>query len=246
MSDAQFNKLEQEQDKWRAYNRELLARQLFTTDEYADEYQSSFLLIHIVDDRYITPSLGILADRLWHSAKSQVACLESMVGRLELIDEVMTERVAVTDRSKIFVVHGHDEGALQAMARFLGDIGLQFIILREQPDRGFTIIEKFEACAAEVGFAVVLLTPDDLGGANTAPEQAARARQNVIFELGYFVGSLGRGRAGLLRKGNVEIPSDLFGVIYTDFDHPGEGWKIKLARELKVAGFEFDAAKVVG
>jgi len=83
MSDAQFNKLEQEQDKWRAYNRELLARQLFTNDEYADEYQSSFLLIHIVDDRYITPSLGILADRLWHSAKSQVACLESIVGRLE-------------------------------------------------------------------------------------------------------------------------------------------------------------------
>jgi predicted nucleotide-binding protein len=63
--------------------------------------------------------------------------------------------------------------------------------------------------------------------------------------LGYFAGSLGRGRACLLRKGNVEIPSDLFGIIYTDFDHPVEGWKVKLARELKAAGFKFDADKVL-
>jgi predicted nucleotide-binding protein len=72
-----------------------------------------------------------------------------------------------------------------------------------------------------------------------------RARQNVIFELGYFVGRLGRGRACLLRKGDIEIPSDLFGVIYTDFDHPAEGWKVKLARELKAARFKFDADKVL-
>jgi predicted nucleotide-binding protein len=143
------------------------------------------------------------------------------------------------------VVHGHDEGALQAVARFLETIGLQAIVLREQPDQGRTIIEKFEACASEVGFAVALLTPDDLGGPVTAPEQVSRARQNVVFELGYFVGSLGRGRACLLRKGEVEIPSDLFGVIYTEMDHPAEGWKVKLARELKGAQFEFDADKVL-
>jgi predicted nucleotide-binding protein len=106
-------------------------------------------------------------------------------------------------------------------------------------------MEKFEACASEVGFAVALLTPDDLGGPVAAPEHAARARQNVIFELGYFVGSLGRGRACLLRKGEVEIPSDLVGVIYTDMDHPAEGWKVKLARELRAAGFEFDAGRVL-
>jgi predicted nucleotide-binding protein len=66
----------------------------------------------------------------------------------------------------------------------------------------------------------------------------------VIFELGYFVGSLGRGRACLLRKGEVEIPSDLYGVVYTDMDG-ADGWKIELARELKAAGFEFDANKVL-
>lgn len=144
---------------------------------------------------------------------------------------------------KVFVVHGHDHGARDAVARFLEKIELQAIILQEQPDRGLTIIEKFESYAAQVGFAVVLLTPDDLGGVAAAEAQSSRARQNVIFELGYFVGKLGRGRACLMRKGDVEIPSDLYGVIYTDFD-VSDGWKIKLVKELKAAGLPFDANKM--
>ena len=146
---------------------------------------------------------------------------------------------------KVFVVHGHDGGAREAMARFLEKIGLEAIILHEQPDQGFTIIEKFETYAKQVGFAVVLLTPDDLGGAALAPALVARARQNVIFELGYFVGKLGRGRACLLRKGAVEIPSDLYGVIYTDMD-AADGWKLKLVKELKAADIPFNQAKVLG
>jgi predicted nucleotide-binding protein len=145
--------------------------------------------------------------------------------------------------NKVFLVHGHDEAVLQAAARFVEQLGLQAIILREQADQGRTIIEKFEACAAEVGFAIVLLTPDDLSGPADGAASGARARQNVVFELGYFAGKLGRGRTCLLRKGNVDIPSDLYGVIYTEID-PAEGWKRKLARELKAAGFNFDAAKV--
>jgi predicted nucleotide-binding protein len=77
----------------------------------------------------------------------------------------------------------------------------------------------------------------------SAATQVSRARQNVIFELGYFAGKLGRGRACLLRKGDVEIPSDLYGVIYTDMD-AAEGWKIKLVKEIKAAGLSFDANKV--
>jgi predicted nucleotide-binding protein len=142
-------------------------------------------------------------------------------------------------------VHGHDDGALQAVARFLENLELEAIVLREQPDEGRTIIEKFEHHASEVAFAVVLLTPDDVGGAAISEQQSARARQNVIFELGYFVGKLGRGRACLLRKGEVEIPSDLYGVIYSNLD-PEDGWKLKLVRELKAAKLEFDANKVWG
>jgi predicted nucleotide-binding protein len=104
--------------------------------------------------------------------------------------------------------------------------------------------KKFETYAKQVGFAVVLLTPDDLGGPASAPALVARARQNVIFELGYFVGKLGRGRACLLRNGEVEIPSDLYGVIYTKMDAAG-GWKLKLVKELKAAEIPFNQAKVL-
>ncbi len=137
-------------------------------------------------------------------------------------------------------MHGHDESALQGVARFLERLHLDVIVLKEQPNQGRTIVEKFEELASEVGFAVVLLTPDDVGGVATGKAQDERARQNVIFELGYFSGKLGRGRVCLLRKGDVDMPSDLLGVVYTPLDS-AEGWKGALARELKAAKIEFDA-----
>ena len=232
--------------RWRTFNIDLLAR-MYTTDEFADEYSASSIAVYQGQDRYFSPSLDTYVSRLIESLKRQVATLESFVERLEIIDEASGDRaagVAPGDRSKVFVVHGHDEAAREGVARFLEKIGLRAIILTEQPNRGRTIIEKFVDCAREVGFAVVLLTPDDFGGAASDEAQKSRARQNVIFELGYFAGSLGRGRACLLRKGEVEIPSDLYGVVYTTMD-TGNGWKIELARELKDAGFELDADKVL-
>ncbi|PWC26771.1 hypothetical protein CR165_21405 [Pseudoroseomonas aestuarii] len=182
--------------------------------------------------------------------KGKQSSLALLRQAIRFLEEEITDRENETAPSvpaqakrpsrKVFVVHGHDEAALQSVARYLEKLGLEAIILREQPDQGLTIIEKFEGCAAEVGFAVVLLTPDDIGGSTMGPQQASRARQNVIFELGYFAGKLGRGRACLLRKGDVEIPSDLYGVIYTDLDI-AEGWKMKLVRELKAAKLDFDA-----
>jgi predicted nucleotide-binding protein len=228
--------------RWRDYNLDFL-RTAFSDDALRREYYG------IAFDSYATPgpSAFMMIPEIMNNAYQQIAKLESIIERLEFYDvpaQPVVSAVDSGDPSKVFVVHGHDEGALQAVARFLEKIELQAIVLREQPDQGRAVIEKFEACAREVGFTVILLTPDDVGGNVSAPEQSARrARQNVIFELGYFVGNLGRGRACLLRKENVEIPSDLFGVIYTDFDHPGEGWKVKLTRELKAAGLRFDAGK---
>jgi predicted nucleotide-binding protein len=156
----------------------------------------------------------------------------------------MSKPAAATKPSnKVFVVHGHDDAAKEGLARFLEKIELEAVILHEQPDQGRTIIEKFEEYAGQVGFAVVLLTPDDLGAVKGNAVQNARARQNVVFELGYFAGKLGRGKTCLLRKGNVEMPSDLYGVIYTELD-PAEGWKVKLVKEMKAAGLAFDANKV--
>jgi hypothetical protein len=147
------------------------------------------------------------------------------------------------DPDSVFVVHGHDE-ARERVARLLERLGLKPIILHEQPDQGRTIIEKFESHAA-VGFAVVLLTPDDVGSAAFEPQALKpRARQNVIFELGFFVAALGRRRVCALYKGDVELPTDYTGVVYTPMD-PADGWQLKLARELKHAGLDVDLNRVV-
>ncbi|WP_192255047.1 TIR domain-containing protein [Mesorhizobium silamurunense] len=152
-------------------------------------------------------------------------------------------RLTVPGSNKVFIVHGHDEAALQGLARFIERLGLEAVILKEQPNQGRTIIEKYEDVAIEVAFAVVLLTPDDVGASKAGSEQNQRARQNVIFELGYFAGRLGRGRVCLLRKGDVEIPSDLYGVLYIDLD-ASDGWKSKLVAELKAAKLDFDANRM--
>lgn len=151
-------------------------------------------------------------------------------------------RPAPLETRKIFLVHGHDTSARETVARFLERCGFEPVILHEQANQGRTIIEKFEA-NADVGFAVVLLTPDDEviipnGGS------AKRARQNVILELGYFIGRLGRDRVCALKNGELELPSDIFGVVWTDFDTNG-AWKLALAKELQAANFEVDWNQVM-
>jgi len=143
---------------------------------------------------------------------------------------------------KVFIVHGHDENTLNKVARLIEQLGLEAIILHEQANRGKTIIEKIEA-HSDVGFAVVLLTPDDLGKAYSAEELLPRARQNVILELGYFMGKIGRERVCALKMDNLEIPSDYFGVVWTNLDSAG-AWKFLLAKELKEIGYTLDTSKL--
>jgi len=142
----------------------------------------------------------------------------------------------------IFVVHGHDDEAKETVARFIEKIGGRVVILHEQPNAGRTIIEKFEH-HANVAFAIVLLTPDDVGG-KSAKALNQRARQNVVFELGFFFAKLGRNKVCALHKEDVEIPSDIQGVIYTPMDKAG-AWRTALARELKEAGIPLDYTKVI-
>lgn len=141
---------------------------------------------------------------------------------------------------KIFLVHGHDDRALHETARFLEKLEQKIIILREQPNKGRTLIEKFEDYS-DVGFAIVLLTPDDKGGPKNvgASELKSRARQNVVFELGYFIGRLGRNRVCALYLEGVEIPSDYSGVLYTKLDSSG-AWRLEIAKELKAAALPVD------
>lgn len=138
---------------------------------------------------------------------------------------------------KVFIVHGRDDGPREAVARFLERLGFQPIILHEQASRNMTVIEKVEK-HSEVGFAVVLLTPDDEGNLKGEPPQP-RARQNVMLELGYFIGKLGRERVCAIQAGELEIPSDWRGVVVERYD-ASSGWKLKLAKELEAAGYEID------
>ncbi|HGF5123773.1 nucleotide-binding protein [Vibrio diabolicus] len=143
---------------------------------------------------------------------------------------------------KIFIVHGHDDGARETVARFLERIGLEAVILHEQANQGRTIIEKVVA-NSDVGFAIVLLTPDDEGCVKGGTPEP-RARQNVLLELGYFIGRLGRDKVCALKRGALEIPSDFAGVVWQTMDSNG-GWKQALARELEAAGHSIDWNKVM-
>jgi len=182
-----------------------------------------------------------------HRARS----LKSKVGRLRgLVELLETEcalngdiREAVEQQAlsrRVFLVHGHNDGVLHEVARYLERLNLEPVILREQANSGKTIIEKFVEYA-DVAYAVVLLTPDDRGGIFRASldEQRPRARQNVLFELGYFIGKLSRNRVTALHMGDVEIPSDYAGVAFVALDDRG-AWRLELAREFRAAGIAID------
>jgi DNA-binding NarL/FixJ family response regulator len=169
----------------------------------------------------------------------------AMGGLVPLIGSMLTagtRRKALQQR--VFIVHGHDDEAKETVARFIEKLGLRAIILHEQPNRGQAVIEKFED-HANVAFAIVLLTGDDVGASEKSPKDLRpRARQNVIFELGFFAAKLGRRRVCALLKADIEVPSDYQGVIYITMDRSG-GWRTQLAGELKSAGLDVDLNKIL-
>ncbi|HXU30068.1 MAG TPA: nucleotide-binding protein [Thermoanaerobaculia bacterium] len=155
--------------------------------------------------------------------------VESKIGNFR---PVMPEPDAAGE-TRVFIVHGHDPSSLQQAARLMEQLDLVPIILAEEVSRGRTIIEKLEE-RARAHAALILLTPDDVGSAAADAPHALkpRARQNVILELGYFLGLLGRHRVVVLYTPGIELPSDFVGVEYIKLD--GEGaWKLRVARELR-------------
>lgn len=182
----------------------------------------------------------------WDRGKSETLnLLDTMLEDLKLSEAKVGARASNTASpelsNRIFVVHGRDDGMRESVARVLTTLGLEPVILHEQADRGRTIIEKFYE-HSDVGFAVVLLSPDDSGYLISDGPDAVkpRARQNVILELSFFLGRLGRENVVALYKGDVEIPSDFSGVLYKRYDSDG-AWPYKLTRELKESGYEVSA-----
>jgi predicted nucleotide-binding protein len=157
----------------------------------------------------------------------------------QTIEDLKNQKIL---NSKVFIVHGHDNTIQQAVARVIEKLGLTPIILHEQPNNGKTIIEKFEK-HSDVGFAIVLMTDDDEGKEKVQFNLNKRARQNVVLELGYFIGKLGRERVLPLYSEGVELPSDIHGLLYIPIDK-NETWRNAIIKELKAAGYNIDANKI--
>jgi hypothetical protein len=183
------------------------------------------------------------ANQYWKGLEEAKSLLQSLIEEIEEYrEDEPSEHGEGSSKaeilgSDIFIVHGHDKTTKELVARFIEKLGLKPIILHEQPDKGRTIIEKFEDHST-VGFAIVLLTPDDVGAPIEQQDKLKpRARQNVIFELGFFIGKLGRNHVCALYKGDIEIPSDYKGVLYK----PMTGdWQLSLAKEITAAGISID------
>ena len=142
--------------------------------------------------------------------------------------------------NRVFIVHGHDDRSKTELEVLLKEMGLEPIVLHRQPDQGQTIIEKFEK-HADVGYAFVLLTPDEMAYSvsrdGEQAEKEKRARPNVIFEYGYFVGKLGRDRVCCLYTGDVTLPSDLDGLLYKKFVSSVEEVAYAITKELRACGY---------
>lgn len=180
--------------------------------------------------------------------KRGVAILESAVLEMDMredgSDEESTEEAVESMNSVVFIVHGHDTKTLSEAVLAINRLtGEEAIVLHDQPNRGQTIIEKFERHASDAGFVVVLATADDVGRAKDAEILQTRARQNVVFELGYFIGALGRDKVAVLYDEEVELPSDMDGVLYIRND-AGGAWRLKLAKEMRAAGLDADTNRL--
>lgn len=230
-----------EHDSWEIVTESHL-RIIFGKDSLQDE---------AVFQRRTARAFPMNADEVWrenyrsNELKGQIARLGAIIKSHSVQQTLDIDNTPPgVSGHKVFLVHGHNEAIKFNVARFLEKLEQDVILLDEQPNRGQTIIEKFEQ-HSDVGFAIVLLTGDDRGANYDSPADALRprARQNVIFELGYFIGKLGRNRVCALYEESVELPSDYFGVLYIPIDKAG-GWKHKLVRELSEAGFAVDLNKV--
>lgn len=236
--------IESETYVWDEFNTTMLRRS-FTSPTICDSYGG-----------YAGPLIMGGRDTLQHKIDDHRTHVRRKVDRLNaLLVQVPlygtpTQSPAIVSEvgTDIFIVHGRDDATKQTVARFVEKLcpEVPVVILHEQPNAGSkTIIEKLEAQVESAGFAVVLLTGDDEGRMKGDDGTLnSRARQNVVLELGMFMGRLGRPRVAVLYEPGVELPSDISGVLYTELD-PAGAWKNALAREIQTAGLPIDLQQLI-
>ena len=146
---------------------------------------------------------------------------------------------------KVFIVCGKDKGTTETVARRVEKLGLEAIIIDEQPSGALTRIEKVERYTDDVTFTVVLFTPEDVGKPkDKLGEPSYRASQDVILQLGILIGKYGRDQICFLCKGELELPSSIDGITLTPIDDNG-GWVLNLIREMEYAGLSIDISKAI-
>lgn len=236
-----YQVLNDQKEIWVDYTTQLL-EQMFTTNKCANDFKQTFGHILFGDSDWVQFLENLYGDLRQHLNK-----LRSIYERIDLFEiafaspkesSSFVEKAKIAESNKVFIVHGHDESAKRGVESFLRKMKLDPIILHDVASSGRTIIEKVEH-NSDVAFSVVILTPDDIGNTKTESQGNPRARQNVIFELGFFIGKLGRKNVCCLYSPEVELPSDMNGVVYVPLDI-NEGWHVKLAREMKAAGLNVD------
>lgn len=258
--ERQYNKQEielfkKEFYKWSDYNSELLKQAFdYPENEYQREYDNTGVAMILMGNE------DVMED-YYNRINKKIAALERLIDKLPLLPKaetanpVQVEEKDAIDMKKVFIVHGHNNALKIEVARTVEQMGLKAIILHEQEDLGNTIIEKFESNASDIGFAIVLLTADDMGVSKRDMEREsneigykaeprARARQNVVFEMGYFIGKLDRAHVFELMEPGVEKPGDLDGIIYTPVDSEGV-WKYKLAKRLDFVGYSINMKAIL-
>jgi len=179
----------------------------------------------------------------WNAGKTDfIGVLNSIRNEVELYSDAGPSKTLKSrghKSNKVFIVHGHSDAMKLAAVRVITQLGLTPIVLHEQPNKGRTIIEKFERLSSDISYAIVLLSADDI-----MSDGKRRARQNVILELGYFIAKLGRENVIALHDtsaGDIEIPSDITGILYEPYDKPDGSWRFEVVQELQAAGFKVDA-----
>lgn len=195
------------------------------------------------------PSKGTLQFQGKADPKSELEAIFSDQISLDMPAGVAknTAKKEPNQRTKIFVVHGHDHGALEQLELVLRRLNLDPYILQNNDGQSKTIIEALEQqIYKEAAFGIVLMTPDDFGYAKAKGEddRQPRARQNVVLEMGMIFASLGRDRMVILKKGALEMPSDVNGLIYLEFNEHVKEIAVRLATRMKGAGIEIDDALV--
>lgn len=221
---------EDKERKWNEYNLELLKRS-FSNVSIAEEYSR----IPWTRPERSTPSNKLYAHETRMARR--VSFLESLLNRMKLIPEPDDDTVAFvpeksppsfSSKKEVFIIHGHDKGAMDAVTLFVRNLGLSAIILQNKPHEGMTLDSKLEAYS-RVDFAITILTPDDNGN----------PRPNVALEWGWFRRTIGKERVCILYKEGTTIPSDMSGVGRILMDSH-DGWQQKMVREIRAAKIEID------